>query len=351
MASKSSVGGAADSPIQWSSSSSGANGKFETVGGYKRTKWNNYTSTGWKARRTVGKRIISGSTIDVWTNSSCFPAPLIAANDLVTLQSRLSEAVKNHQFNLAVSAAQGKQTVSMVTNAVFSIGGAISDLKKGKFESAARRFGVNQRPSKLSEKDVSGRWLELQYGWLPLLSDVYEAGRAFEAISNPPRKSTIKVSVRRANVGDSSCSKTVYTCKGMNVDIAQIIYEMSETLSTPRSLGLIDPLSVAWELIPYSFVLDWFVPIGDYLENLNVIPNLQGRFLTTRIRRFSGSALWIDPSYKWASKPIEHVSYYDMSRTVSTSLAVSKPGFESIPDAMSPKRIANAIALAVQRIR
>lgn len=351
MSSKSSSGGSADSPLQWASASNGSDGKFETVGGVTRTKWNDYSSYSWRAVRTVGKRNAFGTSIDVWTNSTCFPGPLLKANDLITLQSRLSEAVKGHQFNLAVSAAQGKQTVDMVSNAIFSVGGAISDLKKGRFESAARRFGVNPRPSKLSEKDISGRWLELQYGWLPMLSDIYEASKAYESISNGPRKSRIQVNINRKQQGDASCASSIYTCKGMNTDSARIIYEMSEQISTPRSLGLTDPLSVAWELIPYSFVVDWFIPIGDYLENLNVIPNLQGRFLTTRVQRFQGSTIWVDGSYRWFSKPIEHVQYFNMTRTVSTSLTVAKPGFNSIPDAMSPKRIFNALALVVQRIR
>jgi len=351
VSSKSSSGGSADSPLQWASASSGSDGKFETVGGVTRTKWNNYSSYGWKAVRSVGKRNYFGTPLDVWTNSTCFPGPLLTANDLVTLQSRLSEAVKGHQFNLAVSAAQGKQTVDMVSKAIFSVGGAISDLKKGRFESAARRFGVNPRPSKLSSKDIAGRWLELQYGWLPMFSDVYEASKAYESIANGPRKSIVQVGISRTKQGNASCSPSVYSCKGVNKDSARIIYEMSEQISTPRSLGLTDPLSVAWELIPYSFVVDWFIPIGDYLENLNVIPNLQGRFLTSQIQRFQGSTVWIDGSYQWFNKPTEHVQYYNMTRTVSTSLAVAKPGFNSIPDAMSPKRIFNALALVVQRIR
>jgi hypothetical protein len=28
-----------------------------------------------------------------------------------------------------------------------------------------------------------------------------------------------------------------------------------------------NPLSITWELIPYSFVVDWFVDIGSYLRN------------------------------------------------------------------------------------
>lgn len=35
---------------------------------------------------------------------------------------------------------------------------------------------------------------------------------------------------------------------------------------TAGELGLTNPALVAWELVPYSFVVDWFLPIGDWLQ-------------------------------------------------------------------------------------
>ena len=36
-------------------------------------------------------------------------------------------------------------------------------------------------------------------------------------------------------------------------------------------LSLDNPAVLAWEALPYSFVVDWFIPIGDYLnETLNL---------------------------------------------------------------------------------
>lgn len=350
MTTRSYTKGTATTELQESGSAIGADGKYETFQGKQRLKWNNYETTKWSVRRTKGVSPVYG---DIWRASICFPGSSFpTANDLLNLQSRLSEKVKGHNFNLAVSAAQGKQTVDMVRNAVFSIGGAITDLKKGKFASAARRFGVAQRPSKLSEKDISGRWLELQYGWLPLISDVYEAAKAYESLTSDARVNTVTESIQKQWRGNASCEPVNYSCYGNVQENARYIYEMTETLSVPRSLGLTDPLSVAWELIPYSFVVDWFVPIGDYLANLNVIPKLQGRFLLVHTRRFSGSSIEINAKpYKYTVRPTSSCKYIYMKRTVSASLTVPKPVFNSIPDAMSPSRIYNAIALVTQRLR
>lgn len=342
-------------PKYWYSNTQvGDDGPVETVAGRTRDKWNKYDATFWVQRRSVGKyRYLGAGPYDIWADGSRTPPSYFGNNDILTLQSRLSEQVKGHNFNMAVAAAEGKKTVQMVTKAITDIGGAIRDLKRGRFESAARRFGVSRRPSALSEKDVAGRWLELQYGWKPLISDVYESAKAYEALTSPPRVSRISVSIRKSTPFDSSASPSLFAFKGTIEERMRIIYEMTEVMSAPRSLGLLNPASVAWELIPYSFVVDWFLPIGTYLENLNVIPTLQGRFLTTTTKRFSSSAVWAGnySGYTFSPYPLAQYSFYSMSRRPSTSLAVPKPQFESLSDAMSPSRIWNALALVTQRIR
>jgi hypothetical protein len=38
--------------------------------------------------------------------------------------------------------------------------------------------------------------------------------------------------------------------------------------------GFTNPINLAWEILPYSFVLDWFLPIGPYLETLSAYDGL-----------------------------------------------------------------------------
>lgn len=338
-------------PLYILSDKSGTDGKYEVVDGMQRLAWNNYSSTNRREVRTPGRNLQNGNN-DIWWNCTATAGSILSANDELTLLSRLSEQVKGHNFNLAVSAAEGKKTVGMVASAVSSVGGAILDIKKGRFESAARRFGVKPRSSRLSEKDVAGRWLELQYGWLPLLSDVYESAKAYESLTSGPRSSRLSVSISRKGTKNTSVSPTNWTCNCLVDERWRIVYEMSEMMSAPRSLGLTDPLTVAWELIPYSFVVDWFIPVGSYLENLNTIPTLRGRFMTIKVRNVQGSAVRVsNPLINWVTIPTSHHSSKYFTRSVSTSLSVPKPGIESLPDAMSPSRIWNALALVVQRIR
>lgn len=40
----------------------------------------------------------------------------------------------------------------------------------------------------------------------------------------------------------------------------------SETLRYAVASGLANPAAILWELMPYSFVIDWSLPIGNYLQ-------------------------------------------------------------------------------------
>jgi hypothetical protein len=126
----------------------------------------------------------------------------------------------------------------------------------------------------------------------------------------------------------------------------------------------LDPLSVAWELLPWSFVVDWFIPIGSYLDLVNQVPSLKGRFLTTTVRtrtnsknpRFTG-ALYGNPPNGidwWDHKVLNDPLPFDkwrsttLTRTYSESLSVPLPQMH-LGGAVQGRRFWNALGLAHQR--
>jgi hypothetical protein len=113
----------------------------------------------------------------------------ITANDELAMIGNLINSIKGHQFNLGVAVAEGKQTVSLVVSTLGKLVNVVRSLKKGRFDLALRHLGgspskhkqlypsrkMRSDPRSLTSKDISASWLELQYGWTPLLSDVYQA--------------------------------------------------------------------------------------------------------------------------------------------------------------------------------
>lgn len=321
----------------------GTNGKIEFDGHKYRDKWNPFTSDVRSSRCVpddVTGNIIFGSHVDAF-------ADYWSSTQEMKLQSKLVSKIKGHDFNLAVNVFQGKLTVNMVVNTLGQLGRSFTRLKHGDIPGAFKELGATQR-GKLHKKDIPGRWLEMQYGWLPLVGDSFEAAKAFAALSNKERCLRFPVSVSVKFENHVSPSPTLWSTTTKGFARRSYLYEAEESISAQRSLGLIDPLSVVWELLPYSFVVDWFYPIGTYLENLAVIPSLKGRFLQTDVIKATSTCTPIDLGYLNAEYEFRSTS---VTRRVFNALALptARPKFVPFPEAMSPKRVWNALALASQR--
>lgn len=352
----------------------GGDGRYEIIDGYFRPKWNPYTNEhasqvvssgylqflcvlpggGTDTRQPVVSQCYRPSDASYW--------PDISSNDILKTQNRLLEKVKGHDFHLGVALGESKRTVKMVESNLGKLGRSILALKRGDLSTAARQLGASPRTSRLKSGDVSGRWLEMQYGWLPLLNDTYQAAKAFEAISKGPR-STVFYQSRRA-------TKVAYYTTGdyqlTRLHERKIAYsfELSEEVDPLRQLGLKDPASVLWELLPYSFVVDWFVPIGTYLDNLNQIPKLKGRWLVHSGYKTSGKV-----DFKWNASEYPPCGYHGGAHRYHQMTIVpdvrgeyswtNRQVLSGPPPVPAPKvklggavhgtRVWNAIALASQR--
>jgi hypothetical protein len=278
--------------------------------------------------------------------------------------NKLLAKVKGHSFNAGVTASQAGQFTSMVSSTLGKLGRSIMALKHGDFATAARQLGAAPKTSKLKGSDISGRWLELQYGWLPSIADVYEAGKAFEALSAGPKKSRFSASTQRSKskvYPSSTFGGDRVTVKGKYSRTYTV--EVYEELGFSRQLGLVDPLSILWENIPYSFVVDWFYPIGSYLSVLNQIPKIKGRWMVTDYAEWStsgwswnaGSPYPFCPTHfgqqftSVVSKPsVEYSEVNCVRDSLGGSISIPTPSVKVV-GSVHGTRIANAIALAAQR--
>lgn len=280
------------------------------------------------------------------------------SNDTLSLLGKLASKTKGHKFQLGTFLATGHQATSQAVSSITAIGSAMVSLKRLQFAKAFRALGYSpgQRAAKrikgkAKQGDISGAWLAMQYGWLPTLSDIHEAWKAYEVHTASERKVTIIAKKQKIKDYEASVSPSLYSCHGDVIERRRIAYTMTEYLPVARSLGLTDPLSVLWEIVPWSFVIDWFLPIGSYLEALNVIPSLKGSFVSTTYTTFKNAKDHdIDPRYS-ACKPGRSIfRKVNFTRTQGDSLSVPLPSFVPLPDAMSPLRIYNAVALAHQQL-
>lgn len=290
-----------------------------------------------------------------------FPTTLFnqywTAREEYGLLSKLLKKVKGHDANLGVSLAEVDKLAGTVASTLKNLAYGVNDLSKLRFSKFARRFGTRppgkDRVEKLRTLDISGRFLEMRYAWEPAIQDVYSIAKGFEELSNGPRTARTRAGKRKLTdfIGGTNYAPNIIQL----VEVRRsYIFEQYEEMSAARQMDLANPATIIWERLPFSFVVDWFIPIGTYLDLIGQVPFMKGRWLRTSSYRVRCSATATErspdtrkpalpnPSAEWERFNLERV-------TTVTPPAVPRPNFK-VHGAVHGKRIANAIALAHQII-
>lgn len=207
----------------------------------------------------------------------------VATPQFADVVPKLLEAWRASSFDLGVTIGEGRESVELITERISDIIKSVRQLRKGNLGGALRTLahvpkgGRRGAQSALTAGSIRNAWLELQYGWMPLIRDIYNAA---EFVKLKPRIERVKArTTYRGSAkpyGSSIPQSRVQVFK--NDRRLQLIVEVSHTPTMMERLGLTDPLSIAYDLTPLSFVADWFTPIGDYLKTLhavNVMPVTQ----------------------------------------------------------------------------
>jgi hypothetical protein len=290
--------------------------------------------------------------------SSVFPVSLFntywTAREELALLSKLLKKVKGHDLDLGVSLAEVDKLAGTVAGTLKNLAYGAVDLSKGRFAQFARRFGAGpprkDRVEKLRTSDIPGRFLEMRYAWEPTIKDCFEVAKAFEELSNGPRTAVTRAGKRKQQTITGS---TNY-CPGIDVVIEvrrAYIFEQFEEMAFARQLGLANPATILWERCPWSFVIDWFIPIGTYLNLIGQVPYMKGRFCRTSSIRRTCAAIGTErvlPRVPAAPNPSVEWERFNLERSTSeTPPKVPIPNFR-VQGAVQGKRVMNAIALAYQ---
>lgn len=188
-------------------------------------------------------------------------------SDEEALRDRLMENMYERlrgNSEIIVDLAESAQTVKMVRNAL--------RLKKTMADFVVKSL----RGRRQSISELSGKWLEYRYGWMPLVYSIYDAA---DTLGRQIRSKEIRLqergSVRTSDAyslsyGDTVDSRVSYSWDWQHSTRMEIGYRFNPIDPTLQSLAnwtSLNPLSIAWELTPLSFVADWFVNVGDQLRS------------------------------------------------------------------------------------
>lgn len=285
----------------------------------------------------------------------------LGPNDELKLISKIGEKIKGSQFNAAVALGEGREVLGMIAGNAIRIAKSLHHLKRGDVTGSMRSLleGTDRKPIKAPTRTIkdtsidnlSSYWLELQYGWLPLLGDV-KAGAEFLAHHlSSPLQTTYHASIHASPDPYTWVRPFTGTWVAEDSHTMRIRAVIAENPTLTTKLGLQDPELVAWELLPYSFVADWFLPIGDWLEARASVTSLKGTFYRSEYKRrhITQTSVPVNPNPPYQKYDVVGFPGWSKSshskRWQEVSLKVPLPAFKPLNKALSVQHCLNAIAL------
>lgn len=193
-----------------------------------------------------------------------------ALGSMSSLNNLLLNKIKDQKCNLAVSAAELGKTTDMVFDLARDIWKVFHSLRSGRSLPDFVRM-INDPKTPVSKR-FAQRFLQYTYGWTPLMLDTY--GLSELLYQRIEEGLYIYVDVKKTS--RHLFSSPDYPGTPLSEDLlvlrGQARYKVDSTyLRTLSQSGITNPALLIWELVPYSFVIDWVINIGDYLATLDAL--------------------------------------------------------------------------------
>jgi hypothetical protein len=182
---------------------------------------------------------------------------------------------------LGAAIAQSQKSIDMIEKRVKQIIEIGRTLKSGRILKITKRGRLLRQRQKnvefdarKSAKEMGGTVLEVLYGWLPLMGDIYSAAEVLSRDVRPKmlhaKSKTVEYFPTSVNSSDGT-NKWEHTQLDrfeQHITIRANINIQNPNLDLVNRLGLINPMTILWEVIPFSFIVDWFVNVQDFLGSL-----------------------------------------------------------------------------------
>jgi hypothetical protein len=250
----------------------------------------------WNRTYTDGSFSNQSWTADLYLNTADVPAFHLPVDENIVV-SRLRSKINGTTANIAESVATANQTLGLFTGNVRILTSAARALRTGNFGAYNRilrdpnpswqtAFKAAKRGGMSVSQLLANYWLQYRYGWLPLLNDskalieqfaryVAEDPVLTQSTASATKSSESLIAV--TGLGDVAPTQPAgYTDIRTRTKVKiGIRYKIdNRVLNTFSSLGLTSPVSLAWELVPFSFLFDWFLPVGNALESFSAFEGL-----------------------------------------------------------------------------
>jgi hypothetical protein len=281
--------------------------------------------------------------------------------------------------------SQARQAYTALQGGVV-LGEAKEALRMIRSPAQALRVGIDSYLNYLKGKRDRGRtsknfladsWLEYSFGWTPLISDIYSGAHALRQLQNRSfdHKVIRTTGTSQLDKPSGPISKGIeggHTVTGDVIETAEyiVIYRGAvrlpignRSLMTRQNLGFTwgNFVPTVWELIPYSFLVDYFTNIGDVLSawsfwdlnlswmNKTTIDKRTRKVTLNRIATLNYNSSWYDIENKTLTPCVSTTGVRTVNRSRYTGSLI--PAFRFEIPGMSSLKWLNLAALATSHRR
>lgn len=237
-------------------------------------------------------------------------------NDLAQAETGALNQLGEGKAELGTMLAESVKTVNLLADRASDLAWLLLFAKRKQWKAIPRQFRIS-RKSLTNGSSAADFWLEYQYGWRPLCADIATLQRLVnDKIEEPlllSAQRTVGSSRTMTSFPPEAHIPTGYQVGGLISQSTRVILKAQidrAGLRAAQQHGVVNPLTIGWELVPYSFVVDWFVPVGNTLSALTATAGLTFVDGCKTVRGeldatvFSGSA-----SAKWDAFSVHRTPY------------------------------------------
>jgi len=180
--------------------------------------------------------------------------------------------LKRQKVSLGNMFGERHETLELFASTLARVGKGWKAIRKGRIPDLRELFSGGRR--KNLGYALPELYLEYMYGVSPLLQDVHDATSALIDRNNS-RNPWVTVK-GAAKLVDRRRVEMLGAIADVNISVQQedqhkafvrLDYVLdNDLIASLSSLGVLSPLATVWELMPYSFVLDWAANIGTVLN-------------------------------------------------------------------------------------
>lgn len=263
--------------------------------------------------------------------------------------ARFTGKVRKHNANLGVTLASWKQSADMIGGASKKIAG-ILDRRIREVEKMSP-----ERRRRIRVQGTAGAFLGVEFGWIPLVDDI-KAGIGTLARSPPDSQWIRSVSKTTTSWKDENTPPTYSTWlyvtgrEDWKCTVSGRVKVESQNLFLANRMGLLNLPGVAWDLVPWSFVVNMFTNMGQMVNSMTdfVGVTIDASSTTKSVFADISERVGINPAYAHLQEGTCECEQLYKKRV--RSLGVPSPKFQWRVPELNLELVAILAALPLQRI-